>query len=67
MPKCSFCGVEIPKGRGKMYVYTSGKIDFFCSGTCEKHVLKLHHKPLQTRWTKAYRQEHKKGEQTPAP
>lgn len=61
MPKCSFCGVELRKGTGKMYVYATGKIDYFCGGTCEKQMIKLRRKPLETRWTKAYRQEHKKG------
>jgi ribosomal protein L24E len=43
-----------------MFVYTSGKIDNFCSSKCEKHVLKLKRKALRTRWTEAYRKEHKK-------
>lgn len=60
MAKCSFCGVMIKPGTGKMYVYNSGKIDNFCSRTCEKNVLKLKRKPLSTRWTEEYRKENKK-------
>ena len=44
-----------------MYVYISGKIDYYCSNKCEKNNLKLNRKPLQVRWTEAYRTEHKKG------
>lgn len=60
MPKCSFCGETVPKGKGTMFVYVSGKIDNFCSSKCEKHQLKLKRKPLRTRWTAHYRKEHKK-------
>src|SRR3989344_3408496 len=41
MPKCTFCGNELTKGTGKMFVHTSGKIDFFCSSKCEKNMLKV--------------------------
>jgi len=62
MPRCAFCGNEIEKGLVKMYVYTSGKIIHFCSKKCEKNLLILKRKPLETRWTESYRREHKKGE-----
>ena len=62
MPKCSFCGDSLKKGTGKMFVYTSGKISHFCSGKCEKNLLRLKRKPLETRWTQEYRKEHKKDE-----
>ena len=52
----------ITEGTGKMFVYSSGKIDFYCSNRCEKQVHKLHRKPLATKWTETYHQEHKKGE-----
>jgi len=61
MPKCTFCGTQIEKGTGKMYVYTSGKIAYFCSTKCEKNLLKLKRKPGTTRWTEASRAERKKG------
>lgn len=60
MPKCSFCGVSIPKGTGKMYVFTSGKINYYCAKKCEKNHLKLGRKPLKVKWTEAYRKENKK-------
>ena len=62
MPKCAFCGNELEKGVGKMYVYANGKISYFCSHKCEMNLLKLGRKPLQTRWTESYRQEHKKDQ-----
>lgn len=60
MPKCTFCSNQIKKGTGKMFVYASGKIANFCTRKCEKNLLKLKRTPLQTRWTEAYRKEHKK-------
>ncbi len=62
MPKCTFCGREVEKGTGKMFVFNSGKISHFCSSKCEKNTFKLNRKPLQTKWTEYYRKEHKKGE-----
>ncbi len=41
MAKCSFCGEAIPLGTGKLYVKKDGKKLFFCSGRCEKAMLKL--------------------------
>ncbi len=60
MSNCTFCGVEIEKGTGKMYVYANGKIAYFCSNRCEKNMFKLKRKPLKTPWTAEYRREHKK-------
>ncbi len=62
MPKCTFCSTQIEKGTGKMYVYVSGKIDYFCSNKCQKSTLKLKRDPLRVRWTGYYRKEHKKGQ-----
>ena len=44
-----------------MLVYTSGKIDYFCSTKCEKNQRKLKRKPVKARWTEAARAEKKKG------
>ena len=62
MPKCTFCGDNIEKGTGKMFVYSSGKVANFCSNKCEKNLLKLKRKPLNVKWTAEYRKEHKKGQ-----
>ena len=66
MAKCSFCGHQLEKGTGKMFVWISGKIDYFCSRRCEKNVLKYHRNPLRTKWTQAFRKEHRKGQKKPA-
>lgn len=58
MPNCSFCGTDIEKGTGKMFVFKSGKLAHFCSNKCEKNMLKLKRKPRDFKWTKS----HIKGE-----
>lgn len=50
MATCTFCGREITPGTGMLFVYKTGKFARFCSGKCEKHVLKLNRKPLNTKW-----------------
>ncbi|OGM02296.1 50S ribosomal protein L24 [Candidatus Woesearchaeota archaeon RBG_13_36_6] len=55
--RCSFCGENIEKGTGKMFVRTSGKILYFCSTKCEKNLLKLNRKPRTTRWTREFENE----------
>ncbi|MBD3354730.1 50S ribosomal protein L24e [Candidatus Woesearchaeota archaeon] len=50
MAKCSFCGDNIEKGTGKMYIKKDGKILHFCSGKCEKNMLKLRKKPTNVKW-----------------
>jgi large subunit ribosomal protein L24e len=54
MSKCSFCGISIPKGTGKMYVKKDGKIFYFCSNKCEKNMLQLGRKPRNVAWTDEY-------------
>ena len=50
MVKCSFCGNEIEKGTGKMFVRNDGKLFYFCSNKCNKNMLKLKRKPAKVRW-----------------
>jgi len=57
MVNCSFCGLVLEKGTGKMYVKTDGKLLYFCSTKCEKNLLKLRRKPREHKWTKVYRDE----------
>jgi len=52
--KCSFCGNEVPRGRGKIVVKREGTAYFFCSKKCEMNLLKLQRKPAMTKWTKEY-------------
>jgi large subunit ribosomal protein L24e len=60
MVKCSFCEKDIPKGTGKMYVKTDGKIFYFCSNKCEKNMLKHRRKARNLKWTETARNEKKK-------
>ena len=54
MVKCTFCGYELAEGTGKMYVFKTGKIYYYCSRKCQKNHLELGRKPLKTHWTHAY-------------
>ncbi len=53
--KCSFCGETIPKGRGKMFVKSDGKIFYFCNSKCEKN-WNLGRQGKKVRWTKIFRE-----------
>ena len=54
MAQCTFCGTIVPRGTGKLYVKTDGKIFTFCSMKCEKNMIKLKRKARTTTWTKEY-------------
>ena len=54
MVNCSFCGKQVEKGTGKIFVFNTGKILNFCSGKCEKNMLKLKRNPYKLKWTKFY-------------
>ena len=54
MVKCSFCGEDINKGTGKMFVKVNGIVFFFDSNKCEENMLKLHRTPAKTKWTNAW-------------
>lgn len=54
MVKCSFCGNEMEKGTGKIYIQIDGKALNFCSMKCEKNMIKLKRKPREQKWTKKY-------------
>ena len=49
--KCTFCGDQIERGTGKMFIKKDGKIFNFCSSKCQKNMLKLHRKPRTVGWT----------------
>ena len=51
MAKCSFCGKDIPKGTGKMFVRKDGSYENFCSNKCDKNMVKLNRNPQKTKWT----------------
>lgn len=49
--KCSFCGNEIPRGTGKIFVKMDGKILYFHSRKCDKNALKLKRTARNVKWT----------------
>jgi len=55
MATCTFCGEDIKKGTGKIFVKKDGKILNFCSTKCERNMLKLKRKPIATRWSKLFK------------
>jgi len=55
MPKCSFCGKDIPPGRGTMFVKNDGTVFYYCSSKCEKNARIRN--PVKVRWTNAYRKQ----------
>ena len=57
MAKCTFCGNNIERGTGKIYVQKDAKVLNFCSMKCEKNHIKLGRKFLETRWSKKFKKE----------
>ena len=57
MVKCTFCGENIERGTGKIYVKKDGKILNFCSNKCEKNMIKLGRKFLETKWSRKFKRE----------
>ncbi len=51
---CTFCGLEIEPGTGKMYVRKDGTVYHFCSSKCQKNLVKLKRVPRRTEWTERY-------------
>ncbi|MDD1684567.1 MAG: 50S ribosomal protein L24e [Methanoregula sp.] len=49
---CSFCGVPLEPGTGKMLVKKDGTIFYFCSTKCENNQ-KLGRVPRRVQWTNA--------------
>jgi large subunit ribosomal protein L24e len=52
--KCSFCGVQIEPGTGKMYVKKDGSTFYFCSSKCQNN-FRLRRVPRKVLWTEAGR------------
>jgi large subunit ribosomal protein L24e len=54
MAKCSFCGYDIARGTGKIFVKKDGKKLDFCSSKCEVNMVKHKKKARNLKWTKFY-------------
>lgn len=44
MVKCTYCGKDIPKGTGTMYVHRAGALNYFCSNRCFRNAVVLKRK-----------------------
>jgi len=64
MAKCSFCGKQMQKGQGMLFVKKDGTASFFCSGKCKNNGLKLKRSPFATKWTLVYQQEKQAGKKS---
>jgi len=51
MVKCTFCGSEVIKGSGKIFVRDNGQVLNFCSMKCEKNMLVLKRDARKLKWT----------------
>ncbi len=54
---CTFCGVEIEPGTGRMYIKKDGVVFNFCSSKCYKNMIDLGRVPRRTTWTRYYARE----------
>lgn len=54
MVNCTFCGKEMHKGTGKIFVKDNGQVLNFCSSKCEKNMLKLKRDSRKFKWTTSY-------------
>jgi large subunit ribosomal protein L24e len=51
---CTFCGKNIPRGTGLLFVKKTGQTFNFCGTKCERNMLKLKRQSRKTLWTKDY-------------
>jgi len=54
MARCTFCGNEIERGTGFIFVEKVGKAHNYCSSKCFRNV-QLGRKPKNARWTQEFR------------
>ncbi len=51
--RCTFCGSQIERGTGIMYVLNNGSVLWFCSSKCFKYY-KMKKDPKKLAWTNRY-------------
>ncbi|VVB74045.1 50S ribosomal protein L24e [uncultured archaeon] len=51
--KCSFCGKEIKRGQGILYVKKDGSLIYFDDGKCQTNMLDLGRKAAKLKWARA--------------
>lgn len=52
--KCSFCGHDIPRSTGFIYVKTDGTILRFDSRKCKRSMIEMKRNPRKLKWTTKY-------------
>ncbi|MDH5402923.1 MAG: 50S ribosomal protein L24e [Candidatus Heimdallarchaeota archaeon] len=52
--KCSFCGHEIPRGKGMTFVKLDGTILRFCRKKCRVSMVDHKRNPRKLKWTEKY-------------
>ena len=55
MVKCTFCGIIMPPGTGKLLARNNGDLFYYCSRKCEKNQTKLKRIPRNIKWTEEAR------------
>ncbi len=56
MAKCHFCGKEIKKGTGLLYVKKNGTTFYFCCSKCFRNCIKLGREGRKVKWTERFKQ-----------
>lgn len=51
--KCSFCGKDIKRGQGILYVKKDGTLIYFDDGKCQVNMLVLKRKAGKLKWARA--------------
>ena len=54
--KCTFCGEDVKKGTGLLFVKADGTVHSFCSSKCKHNHVKLRRSGIKTKWTKSYKE-----------
>lgn len=55
MAACSFCGIDLAKGTGRLYAKKDGTVFYFCSSKCMKNQFKLRRVGKKVKWAKKTR------------
>lgn len=53
MVKCSFCGKELDRGGGVLFVRKDGSLLYFHEKKCRKNLIELGRKPSKLKWARA--------------
>jgi len=51
--KCSFCGEDLAKGRGTLFVKKDGTLLYFHTRKCRKNLLELKRRSARYKWAAA--------------